>query len=307
MGHPKETKNENYYASVLNANSEDYMTIEGFIDSPIKKTLTWIIVILTLGLLRLYFYWKPSLMLKFTHRRCKLESAKKILLTDKYKQIFIEECKTIEDISFHDACNNNSTIIEKGDENEPFISVKSFRYFVNKRIKYYWNFQKSQFEPLLGLESQDVSLTSIRNLSPLGLSPAEAHYRFVIYGPNSIRVDLTPLFTLFVREVLSPFYVFQLFSIALWIVEYYLYYAVCIFVISATSIIYSLYSIRKNERALRNMIDNSNKVRVYRGTENGHKCTPVVIDSENLVPGDLIEIEQGQTMQCDVIILNGII
>jgi len=154
-------------------------------------------------------------------------------------------------------------------------------------VRYHWSEKKSAFEPLLGIETDDIQLSLIRQLNPYGLSPAEAEHRHLIYGPNSIRVDLTPLVTLLIREVLSPFYVFQVFSITLWCFENYYYYSACIFIISAISIIYSLYSIRRNEQALRDMISNSIQVTVHRSDE------VVEINSEGLVPGDLIEIEKG--------------
>lgn len=174
----------------------------------------------------------------------------------------------------------------------------SFRYFVNKRVKFFWNTKKDAFEELLGIEpshtntksrsNSDISLSLICNeTSSHGLTEPESHRRLQIYEANSIRVDLTPIGTLLIREVLSPFYVFQIFSITLWCFENYFYYAACIFIISATSIIYSLYSIRRNEQALRDMISNASPVRVHR---NGRVS---VISSEQLVPGDLIEIEKG--------------
>lgn len=46
-------------------------------------------------------------------------------------------------------------------------------------------------------------------------------------------------------QVLNPFYVFQVFSIILWMSDKYYYYAVCIFLISLISIGVSLYEIRK--------------------------------------------------------------
>lgn len=139
----------------------------------------------------------------------------------------------------------------------------------------------------MGIETGDIKLSWLREMNPQGLKPIESQRRQLIYGPNSIRVDLTPLLVLFIHEVLSPFYVFQIFSITLWCFENYYYYSACIFVISATSIAYSLYSIRRNEQALRDMISNSTRVRVHRGGE------IIQVNSEDLVPGDLIEIEQG--------------
>lgn len=46
-------------------------------------------------------------------------------------------------------------------------------------------------------------------------------------------------------QVLNPFYIFQVFSIVLWVCDAYYYYAACIFLISTISLGLSLYETRK--------------------------------------------------------------
>lgn len=46
-------------------------------------------------------------------------------------------------------------------------------------------------------------------------------------------------------QVLNPFYIFQLFSVILWITDEYHYYALAIVIMSVISIVSSLYTIRK--------------------------------------------------------------
>lgn len=46
-------------------------------------------------------------------------------------------------------------------------------------------------------------------------------------------------------QVLNPFYIFQVFSIVLWVCDTYYYYAACIFLISTISLGLSLYETRK--------------------------------------------------------------
>lgn len=45
--------------------------------------------------------------------------------------------------------------------------------------------------------------------------------------------------------MLNPFYIFQVFSIVLWVCDAYYYYAACIFLISTISLGLSLYETRK--------------------------------------------------------------
>lgn len=42
--------------------------------------MTWFFIILTVGFLRLVFYWKPNWMLWCTHRKCSLAAATQLLL-----------------------------------------------------------------------------------------------------------------------------------------------------------------------------------------------------------------------------------
>jgi hypothetical protein len=69
--------------------------IYGFTKSILGNIITWIFVILSLGFLRLVFYWKPRWMLLCTHRECSIKAASKVLLRDKYQQWFVEEILTV--------------------------------------------------------------------------------------------------------------------------------------------------------------------------------------------------------------------
>ena len=77
------------------------------------------------------------------------------------------------------------------------------------------------------------------------MSVSRPHHRRKLYGENSIRIHLTPIFVLFIREVLSPFYIFQVFSCIIWYFDDYYYYSSCIIFLAGVSIIYTLYSIRQ--------------------------------------------------------------
>uniref|UniRef100_A0A8C7I5Z5 ATPase cation transporting 13A2 n=1 Tax=Oncorhynchus kisutch TaxID=8019 RepID=A0A8C7I5Z5_ONCKI len=97
--------------------------------------------------------------------------------------------------------------------------------------------------------------------------------------------------------VLNPFYVFQVFSIALWLTDSYYYYAACIVIISLISICVSLYEIRKvsdTRRLLPCLLS---------------KCLCSYLQhlsSVELVPGDCVLIPQeGLLLPCDAALLAG--
>jgi hypothetical protein len=46
----------------------------------------------------------------------------------------------------------------------------------------------------------------------------------LLYGPNTIDVEVKSYFRLLFQEVLNPFYIFQIASIILWSIDAYYYY-----------------------------------------------------------------------------------
>ncbi|KFZ47551.1 putative cation-transporting ATPase 13A2, partial [Antrostomus carolinensis] len=102
-------------------------------------------------------------------------------------------------------------------------------------------------------------------------------------------------------QVLNPFYIFQVFSIVLWVCDAYYYYAACIFLISTISLGLSLYETRKQSSTLQNMAKMSVGVRVRRpGGEE------MVVSSVDLVPGDCISLPtDGTLVPCDAALLTG--
>lgn len=69
-----------------------------------------------------------------------------------------------------------------------------------------------------------------------------------MFGPNLINIREKPTSKLLTDEVLNPFYVFQIGSILLWCMDDYYYYAFCIFIISAFSIISTLIETKEVDR-----------------------------------------------------------
>ncbi|KFW06847.1 putative cation-transporting ATPase 13A2, partial [Eurypyga helias] len=122
-----------------------------------------------------------------------------------------------------------------------------------------------------------------------------------IYGPNLIEVPVKSYVRLLVEEVLNPFYIFQVFSIVLWVCDAYYYYAACIFLISTISLGLSLYETRKQSTTLQNMAKMSVGVRVRRPS--GEE---MVVSSADLVPGDCISLPtDGMLVPCDAALLTG--
>ncbi|CAF5078504.1 unnamed protein product, partial [Rotaria magnacalcarata] len=130
----------------------------------------------------------------------------------------------------------------------------SHRYFINKRWRYVWEEAEYKFKKLLGVE-ENVKCEYFSQIRPLTVE--QRAQKKIIYGENSIGLRLTPILHLLIREVLTPFYIFQLLSCILWFIDEYVAYASCIMFITVLSVIVTLREVRKNERALRDTVHQS--------------------------------------------------
>uniref|UniRef100_A0A8C3SEC1 Polyamine-transporting ATPase 13A2 n=1 Tax=Chelydra serpentina TaxID=8475 RepID=A0A8C3SEC1_CHESE len=173
------------------------------------------------------------------------------------------------------------------------------RYYLFEGSRYVW-IERQQAYCKVSVLDDGWTCADI-HLSRSGLSPQDRSTRRKVYGPNLIDVPVKSYLRLLVDEVLNPFYIFQVFSIVLWLCDNYYYYAACIFVISAVSIGLSLYETRKQSVTLRNMVKMAISVRVYRAA--GEEA---VVSSLDLVPGDCISLpSDGFVVPCDAALLTG--
>ena len=121
------------------------------------------------------------------------------------------------------------------------------------------------------------------------------------YGGCNIQVPIKSIPELLINEVLNPFYLFQIFSMALWFWDGYIYYACCILVISVISASTSLADTLHNLRNIRQMAHYSCRVKVMR---TGDETKLAEVDSVALVPGDVVEVPQ-TLLPCDLVLLTG--
>lgn len=126
------------------------------------------------------------------------------------------------------------------------------------------------------------------------------------FGKNDTEIPPKTSWQIFMDEILSPFYLFQLFSVTLWYVEDYYYYSTVIAGTSILSIAVALTEAKSNYSKLREMSYFETKVNVYRGIKsklrskdnNNLQCDEnieqqkIEISSHDLVPGDIIEVPE---------------
>uniref|UniRef100_A0A673CL98 Polyamine-transporting ATPase 13A3 n=1 Tax=Sphaeramia orbicularis TaxID=375764 RepID=A0A673CL98_9TELE len=168
-------------------------------------------------------------------------------------------------------------------------TVGNIRYFTFHSTKYYWNDELQNFESTPTKTKCFCWISSVR--------------RKLFFGVNEIAVKVPSLFKLLIKEVLNPFYIFQLFSVILWSADEYYYYALAIVIMSVISIATSLYTIKKQYVMLHDMVAAHSIVRVSvcRADNDIEE-----ILSTDLVPGDVVVIpSNGTIMPCDAVLVSG--
>ncbi|XP_059164770.1 polyamine-transporting ATPase 13A3-like isoform X2 [Physella acuta] len=287
----------------INIGDEDQMEIYPYKLSKPQLYLTYVGYLLTGWILRLIFYWLPHLLLWSTHVECDLARAEKVLLRDQYGSYHVCTVHTITREGTGVKIRRPKKLLFRKRLQEqtvfsPEIDEALIRYFICKKVKYIWDPELAQYIHLRGLD-EGYRQSFFHNTK--GLTSTEQCKRRVLYGTNSIGVHVTPILVLMFKEVLSPFYIFQLFSMSVWYSDDYWIYATCIVVMTTLSIAIQIYQTRQFERALRNTITSTTITSVLRG--NGEFED---VHSEDLVPGDVIEIPRhGCDMQCDAVLITG--
>ncbi|XP_013368952.1 PREDICTED: probable cation-transporting ATPase 13A3 isoform X4 [Chinchilla lanigera] len=305
----------------INHSQEDEMEVYGYNLCRWKLAIVALGVICTGGFLLLLLYWMPEWRVKATCVRAAVKDCDVVLLrtTDEFRMWFCAKIRflCLESDSFSnpksivsEVCNGHGVHLTDnpagGNRHEPskYLQTHShqIRYFTHHSVKYFWDDTIHNFDFLRGLD-EGVSCTSIYEKHSAGLTKGMHAYRKLLYGINEITVKVPSVFKLLIKEVLNPFYIFQLFSVILWSTDDYYYYALAIVVMSLVSIVTSLYSIRKQYVMLHDMVATHSTVRVSvcRVNEEIEE-----IFSTDLVPGDVIVIPlNGTVMPCDAVLISG--
>ncbi|XP_072264310.1 polyamine-transporting ATPase 13A3 [Pyxicephalus adspersus] len=306
----------------INKGEEDEMEICGYNLCRWKLALVAVGVLCTGGFLLLLLYWLPKWRVKATCTRRTLKDCDVVLLrtTDEFRQWFcakvrIRFCPGSDpfqspESTTNKVINGNASHLpdspsehnEDHSLNNAAAPLHEVRYFVHHSVTYFWSDLKQTFHSLAGLDER-VSCSAMHNDHSKGLSTEVHDYRKLFYGINEITVKVPSIFKLLIKEVLNPFYIFQLFSVILWSTDEYYYYASAIVLMSVISIISSLYTIKKQYTMLHDMVAAHSVVRVSvcRANEEIEE-----ILSTDLVPGDIMVIPpNGTVMPCDAVLISG--
>ncbi|NXO77341.1 AT134 ATPase, partial [Sitta europaea] len=295
---------KNHYAQ-LNQGEENEMDIFGYKTQGCRKALCIAGYILSCGALRLLFYWKPEWDVWVNCIQCSLEEADIVLLrtTDDFRIYSRKTVTWISVAAFMQSRSDNPATEEDSIFSKavikPSLQVKTLKV---QKIRYVWNIYAKQFQKV-GVLEDHYTCSAIHDKFGSGLTFSEQNVRRLICGPNTIDVPVIPIWKLLIKEVLNPFYVFQLFSVCLWFAEDYMEYATAIIFMSFLSIFLTVYDLRKQSIKLHKLVESHNNimVTVCRNKEGFQE-----LESHHLVPGDMLILKEGKTLlPCDAILVSG--
>lgn len=95
-------------------------------------------------------------------------------------------------------------------------------------------------------------------------SDATVEKRQILLEKNQLNIETKSIFQLLISEAVHPFYIFQLLSVTLWMVDTYYYYATAVLVLSVTSVAVNLIETYRNTKRMSKMAKFLCQVDVYR-------------------------------------------
>ncbi|XP_029931179.1 probable cation-transporting ATPase 13A3 isoform X2 [Myripristis murdjan] len=306
---------------IISQGLEDEMEVWGYQPCVWKMILVGVGAVCSGGLLLLLLYWLPEWGVKGTCTHTSLRDAHTLLLrsTDEFRQWYRAKVHVMQapvkkpfdnldlpvtaQLPNGDGEHTHTAIPKEHHGIFAHIEHVKIHYFTHHNTKYCWNDVIQNFEIYKGLEDLKLSCASIHSDHSSGLSKARQEYRRLFFELNEIAVKVPSLFKLLIKEVLNPFYIFQLFSVILWSTNDYYYYASAIVFMSVMSLATSLYTIKKQYVMLHDMVAAHSVVRISVCREN--KDVEEAMSTE-LVPGDVIIIPaNGLIMPCDAVLISG--
>ncbi|GIY71371.1 probable cation-transporting ATPase 13A3, partial [Caerostris extrusa] len=285
----------------IEESTDDQVEAHGYCENPCKKCLYNVGIFLSCGILLLLIKWFPQWRVWMTCQPCSVSTASVLILKDIHGSITVLNVKIESVASIPPELVYSRSVSSISSHNHDsmnfnYAPTSSYRHFIHNCVKYVWDSRVCCFKRLRGYEG--LPCTEFYEKFQ-GLSASEEEEKREMYGPNNISVEVKSYVDLFFfDEVLNPFYIFQAFSVMLWLFDDYVLYASCIVIITLVSIMVTLRDIRKNQTTLRDMVSRSNSVTVTVPFEE--------IPSSHLVPGDVLAIPpHGCHMPCDAVLITG--
>lgn len=267
-----------------------------------------LLCVATCGLFYLVMRWLPHYKVRLYGVKVPLAKAEWVIVESEYGAFVCADVKRdwynrpmstllpVSAPSTQEINNDGSVNMHRTSELNPSIPILiSFEY---RYITFIYSPIEDIFKTNNNWADPDwVNLNTVNK----GLTKGVWEDRVLAFGKNHINLKVKTTSQVFFDEALHPFYVFQIFSIILWSLDAYFYYAACIFLISLLSIVDTLIETRKTSKRLAEMSYFNCDVRVFRDEFWTN------VNSNELVPGDVYEVSDPalNIFPCDSVLLSG--
>jgi len=276
---------------------EDTTYIEVAILLTSSGVKSWLLVpilsILTIFIFPIFLYWKQEMRRDWLYKRASsIESATHMYIEGR------DGNKEIVEVS--DFSTQSNGLLAEAQRADPTVEGLS-TFFTYRFINFEWRPHQTRFEAVrfvceLPYDELRRKFTDTKRIGNESLRSLQR----MKFGRCEVDVPKKSAIAILVSEVLNPFYIFQVFSVILWMWDNYYYYASCILVISSASVILSLYETMSNHNEIRRMARYNCQVCLKSG-----QSTDNMVNSTELVPGDMVVVPEGTSLPCDLVLLTG--
>uniref|UniRef100_A0A8D2JDC7 Cation-transporting ATPase n=1 Tax=Varanus komodoensis TaxID=61221 RepID=A0A8D2JDC7_VARKO len=268
------------HRALLSKGKEDEKEMFGYRTRGFRRALCAAGHVLSCGALLLLFHWKPEWAVWASCEPCDLAEADVVLLRATVGALLRLARALPAGLPFMAPC------------------LLQVRYIQVQKIRYVWDHS----------EKQGGGSPRPPSLPPLGwAAPCAGHcqhrcllprFRKLVCGPNTIEIEIRPVWKLLFKEILNPFYVFQAFTLTLWLVQGYIEYSIAIIILSILSIALTVYDLRQVSRLPCLLVQEPTSTCSPQSGSKSESC--------HLVPGDVLLLEsQKLSLPCDAILLEG--
>lgn len=133
----------------------------------------------------------------------------------------------------------------------------------------------------------------------------EDHDEFLSkYGPCTMQIIIKSWYKLLFEEVLNAFYFFQVFCVIIWACNFFYRSCLILGTLAFTAVCTELYDTIKNLQRLSEMAYYECPITVRRINHAG-EIVYKTVNSDQIVPGDVIVVPEGLKIPCDAILLHG--
>jgi magnesium-transporting ATPase (P-type) len=172
--------------------------------------------------------------------------------------------------------------------------IPNFRYFEFRRQRYV--FQESNFTL-----QESIFTGSCVDVHEATMSAMDAQFFRKKHGLNVIDIKVPPLKAMLTQRLVQPFYLFQLFSIFIWIYTGYLTFSLVILLSTIASIAHEIYLHRRSITDLKKMLPKSANNR-YSCIRDGEEFK---LGAQEMVVGDVVILNHATQVPCDIALIKG--